>query len=226
MLDKSESIPVAVVGPTCSGKTQIVNELAMRLPLSVINLDSFQIYDHFRLGTGRADLAEGIRSYLYGVQDPRQTILPEEYVAAALDAQTEIQRSGRIPLYEGGSVSFLRALLPRQPLRLFGLYPDTADEARLRIERRVLGGDESALIDEIQSALALGFRETLVLRDDVVYLPYLDYVEGRVSLEAARERAIANLTKRHVAQLTDYRDFEITWLRAGEAMLRLTDELR
>jgi len=226
MLNNSERIPVAVVGPTCSGKTQIVNELAMRLPLGVINLDSFQIYEHFRLGTGRADLAEGVRGYLYGIQDPRQPILPDEYVAAALDAQAEIRHSGQIPLYEGGSVSFLRALLARQPLRLFGLYPDSPDEARRRIERRVHGTDEGALIDEIRSALARGFRETAVLRDDVVYLPYVDYVEGRVSLDAARERAIANLTKRHLAQVTDYGDFEITWLRASEVVVRLADELR
>lgn len=225
MLDKPKRIPVAVVGPTCSGKTHIVNDLAAKLPLGVINLDSFQVYEHFRLGTGRADLAEGVPGYLYGIQDPRQPLLPEEYVAAALDAQDAIRRAGRVPLYEGGSVSFLRVLLSRQPLRLFGVHPDSPDEARRRIEGRVRGTDEGALIEEIRSGVARGFRNTVILNDDVVYLPYLEHIEGRISLEAARERAIANLTRRHLTQLSDYASFEITWLRAPELMLRLVDEL-
>ena len=217
---------LAIVGPTCIGKTAYLNELARRHPIDLINLDSFQIYSHFAVGTGRRDL-ETDHAHLYGFVDPSSTLAPNDYLVHVRQALDKIAAAGRIPVFEGGSISYLRALQAEFALRLVGLRPSSTDDAMRYVDARIARYDEDVLLSEIRTALDRGLRNTLVLQDDVVYLPILEYLDGHLSHAAAFQRIRANLFRRFNEQMRQYAAFDIEWIDADEMALdRLETILR
>src|SRR5258708_6488351 len=104
----NQTMPIlAIVGPTCVGKTAYVRRLLELYPLEIINLDSFQVFDHFFVGTGRADGDFGVAGHLYGFVTPDTELSPVAYVAKAREIIRQIIERGNIPLFEGGSISYL-----------------------------------------------------------------------------------------------------------------------
>src|SRR4051794_16174009 len=108
---------LAIVGPTCIGKTQLLNAIVERHPIEVINLDSFQVYMHFSLGTGRNDITTN-RAHLYGFADPRTPLAPYDYLSRVKETLANIASRNRMPLFEGGWISYLRPLAQIYPLRI------------------------------------------------------------------------------------------------------------
>lgn len=219
---------LALVGPTCSGKTWFAAELIRRFPLELVNLDSFQVYSHFRIGTGRADLAVR-QAHLYGFADPREPLSPRRYGELARAAVEEIALRGHRPLFEGGSISFLRELLRIHPLRLLGIRPMAPGESEALILRRLSSYPFDTLVREIGEALALGYRDTIVLSDDVVYLPVVEYLEGRADLPRTVERMRRNLLERQQMQIREYEQFDIQWFDSSReslpALVRAVEEV-
>jgi tRNA A37 N6-isopentenylltransferase MiaA len=201
---------LALVGPTCIGKTQYAHDLLREFPLELVNLDSFQVYSFFRVGTGRSDLQTG-RAHLYGFIDPRDVLRSEDYVPLVAGALADITARGRSPLFEGGSISYINALLRHYSLELIGLRPRDAAHAVELIEQRVTSTSEELLIAEITEGLARGYRDTVIMRDDVVYLPYVDYLTGACSLAATRERVRKNLLDRYETQMRAYEALPVRW---------------
>lgn len=215
---------LAIVGPTCIGKTSYLSEIARRYPIEIINLDSFQVYEHFALGTGRNDISSD-RAHLYGFADPRSPLAPDEYLRRVREAIQDIESRNQMPSFEGGSISYLRALSAEYSLRLVGLRPPPAADVMQYIDARIARYDEDILIAEIRSALAHGLRETLVLQDDVVYLPFLDFLDGKVSHEAAFARIRENLRRRFTQQMRDYAAFDIEWIALDKNTAAHLDEI-
>src|ERR1700704_836016 len=54
----SAELPAAILlmGPTASGKTGVALELARRLPVEIISVDSAQVYRDMNIGTAKPDL--------------------------------------------------------------------------------------------------------------------------------------------------------------------------
>lgn len=214
--DRTDGLAIALVGPTCVGKTAYVRRLLAHYPFEVINLDSFQIYEHFFVGTGRADAQFGSRGHLYGVVSPDQALSPEEYATIAAKLAGEIRSRGSIPLFEGGSISYLRALCSQLVPRLIGLAPPDDRWLRAAIERRIDSYDQATLFDEIRIAQQRGRGLDVVLKDDVVYLPAVEYLQGRISVGEARARVVENLVRRAHTQMESYRMFDITWIPSDQ----------
>ncbi|MGH9383089.1 MAG: isopentenyl transferase family protein [Vicinamibacterales bacterium] len=202
---------VAITGPTCSGKTQYITPLAATLDLDIINLDSFQVFKHFRIGTGRADLASP-RTRLYGFADPMRPVSPDEYVNLATEVLKRVLDRGGLPVFEGGSIGYLTALEKRVALRLIGVRPYGEREIDQQISARMERYPEDALLEEIREGIRLGYRQSIVLKDEVVYAPYVDYLDGKMDLPAVRRRVHINLRRRHLDQLGQYRSFDVEWL--------------
>lgn len=218
---------IALVGPTCAGKTWFAGELLRRFPLDLVNLDSFQVYAHFHIGTGRADLVFE-PAHLYGFVDPRERLSPQRYVELARQTVAEIERRGRRPLFEGGSISYLRELARVHPLRLLGIRPAEEEGSGELVANRLSGYPLDALADEIRQALQLGYRDTPVLTDDVVYLPMVEYLDGRATLPETMERMRRNLLERQRTQMREYREFDIQWFPPSRdslpALVRAVEE--
>ena len=139
-----------IAGPTASGKSGLVLELAERFGGTVVNADSQQIYRDLRILSARPDPAAEARAphRLYGYLDAgergsvaRWRDLAEAEIAASLAA-------GRLPILVGGTGLYLRALR-------HGLAPVPDIPAQIREQA-------TALYDELGGA---GFRDRLAALD-------------------------------------------------------------
>ncbi|MEV6626782.1 tRNA (adenosine(37)-N6)-dimethylallyltransferase MiaA [Amycolatopsis sp. NPDC051106] len=129
--------PVAVVGPTATGKTALAVELALELGGEVVNADALQLYRGMDIGTAKATDAErrGVPHHLLDVLDVTETASVAAYQR---DARAEIERllaAGKVPVLTGGSGLYVQAVL--DDLRFPGTDP--AVRARLDAEAVSLG---------------------------------------------------------------------------------------
>jgi tRNA dimethylallyltransferase len=101
-----------LMGPTASGKTGLALELARRLPVELISVDSALVYRGMDIGTAKPD-AETLRAFphrLIDILDPGEAYSAARFRQDALEAMREIHARGRIPLLVGGTMLYFRAL--------------------------------------------------------------------------------------------------------------------
>jgi tRNA dimethylallyltransferase len=139
---------VAVVGPTASGKTELAIRVAQRLNGELISMDSRQVYRHCNIGTNKPSTAELGDVALHGVNvvDPDEPFTAADYQQVALDAISAIAARGHLPVLQGGTGLYLRALL--DGWNLGGAPPDPAFRAAL--EQRLEEQGAEALDAELR----------------------------------------------------------------------------
>jgi len=202
---------LAIVGPTCSGKTKSVEGL-IGPGCERVNLDSFQLYDFFRVGTGRSDVSTG---HLYGVLDPHEDATDELYLGMVAQVLGSMANRDIQPVFEGGSRHLLKALASEYALKIVGvLPPHTADLDQL-VKRRVDAAGQDNLIDEAREGLRRGYRDTTVMRGDVVYLPLVQHIDEELTKGEAFEKIHQNLVNMHHRQMAGYLAMpEIEWVES------------
>ena len=103
---------LALVGPTCTGKSGVAFGLARKLGCAVLSADSMQVYRGMDIGTGKAfDDRSGVRVFgidLVGPNEPYSAALFQEYGRRVV--AEELERCGRIIIC-GGTGFYVRALL-------------------------------------------------------------------------------------------------------------------
>lgn len=105
--------PVAVVGPTATGKSDLALELAERLDGEIVNIDAMQLYRGMDIGTAklRPDERRGIAHHQLDVLEVTETATVAAYQAAASADIEAIMARGRLPVIVGGSMMYVQALL-------------------------------------------------------------------------------------------------------------------
>ena len=113
--------PIALVGPTASGKSGVAlwlaDELARRwqqdTPLEIISVDSALVYRGMDIGTAKPTPAELARvpHHLIDIRDPAQAYSAAEFAADARRLVADIHARGRHVLLVGGTMLYLKALL-------------------------------------------------------------------------------------------------------------------
>jgi tRNA dimethylallyltransferase len=103
---------VLLMGPTASGKTAVALELATRLPVEIVSVDSAQVYRGMDIGTAKPDSAtrDRVRHHLLDLIDPDQAYSAARFRIDALAAIAEIRARGRVPLLVGGTMLYFKAL--------------------------------------------------------------------------------------------------------------------
>lgn len=130
--------PVAafLIGPTASGKTGLVRELARRLPIEVINADSMQVYKelHVLSQAPTASMRRAVRHHEVGVLPVSTEYSAARFVERARKLIPQIARRGRLPLVVGGTGLYVHALVDGL---LEGPEPrlDVRDALYARVER-------------------------------------------------------------------------------------------
>jgi len=151
MTAPAERCPVVfLMGPTASGKTGLAVELARRLPVDVISVDSALVYRGLDIGTAKPApaLRREIPHALVDIVEPEHAYSAGRF---RVDALAEIEAStarGRVPLLVGGTMMYFQALAA-------GIGPmppaDAAVRADLARRARAQGGavlhDELARVD-------------------------------------------------------------------------------
>lgn len=137
--------PIAVFGPTASGKSALGLALAHELDGEVVNVDSMQLYRGMDIGTAKLTPAEreGIPHYQLDVWDVTETASVARYQRDAIADVEGIMARGKTPILVGGSMLYAQALVDDWQ------FPPTDPAVRAKYEARRLEIGTDALHEEL-----------------------------------------------------------------------------
>lgn len=139
-------VPIAIVGPTASGKSALGIELARQLGGEIVNCDSMQLYRGMDIGTAKLSVEErgGIPHHLLDIWDVTDTASVARYQQTAVDTVEKLLSQGITPIIVGGSMLYVQALLDNWQ------FPPTDPQVRARWEEKL----EEIGIDQLHAHLA------------------------------------------------------------------------
>ena len=113
---------IVLVGPTCSGKTNLSLKLSQLIPAEIISADSRQIYKFLDIGTAKPSKheLEKVPHHLIDILDPTENYDVSMFEKDAERVIEEIFNKNKTPIVVGGSGLYIKALID-------GIF-DTADK--------------------------------------------------------------------------------------------------
>ena len=138
--------PLAIIGPTGTGKSQLALDVAERLSAQIVNADAMQLYRGMDVGTAKLPVQErrGIPHHQLDVLDVTETATVARYQRAAAADVEAIASAGAVPIIVGGSMLYVQSLLDDWS------FPATDPAVRARWERRLA----EAGVGELHAELA------------------------------------------------------------------------
>ena len=117
--------PLALVGPTAVGKTELSLALAESLGAEIVSVDSMLVYRGMDVGTAKPTVAERARvpHHLIDVAEPSEAFSVARFQEAGRQVLREIDERGSEGLLVGGSGLYFRAVV--DDLEFPGTDPDT-----------------------------------------------------------------------------------------------------
>lgn len=137
--------PIAIIGPTGSGKSDLALQVAERLGGEIVNADAMQQYRGMDIGTAKLSTAErrGIAHHQLDVLDVTATATVARYQQAAAEDVESIAARGAVPVIVGGSMMYIQSLLDDWA------FPATDADVRARWEARLSDVGVAALHAEL-----------------------------------------------------------------------------
>ncbi len=125
--------PLAIVGPTGTGKSRLALDVAERLGGEIVNADAMQLYRGMNIGTAKLPIAErrGFPHHQLDVLDVTETASVARYQQAAAADVEAIAARGAVPIVVGGSMLYIQSLLDDWS------FPATDPQVRARWELRL-----------------------------------------------------------------------------------------
>ena len=142
------SVPV-IVGPTGIGKSQLAFRLAKDLGGEIVVADSKQVYKRLDIATNKPSEQQRLEVAYHMVDfvDPSATTFnAAEYVQGARAAFADIERRGRPPIVEGGTMLYVDALC--DGFSLTGVPPNPELRAELETLDKTVLRDRLLAIDD------------------------------------------------------------------------------
>ena len=104
---------IVIVGPTCSGKTELAISLASRLKSEIISADSRQVYKHLNIGTAKPTRAQlrKIKHHFVDFLNPNEKFNASQFSIKASKIISDLQKEGKSPIVVGGSGLYIKALI-------------------------------------------------------------------------------------------------------------------
>ncbi len=102
-----------VMGPTCSGKTELANYLIDKLNCEAINFDAFQIYKDMNIGTAKLskDDPHYKKYHLLDIKTPNETFSVMEYQSLCREVLSKLLDKYNDVVLVGGTGLYVRAAL-------------------------------------------------------------------------------------------------------------------
>ncbi|MCF8412086.1 MAG: tRNA (adenosine(37)-N6)-dimethylallyltransferase MiaA [Melioribacteraceae bacterium] len=104
---------LVIVGPTCSGKTDLSLILAEELGTEIVSADSRQIYKHLNIGTAKPSRGQltKVKHHLIDALEPDENYNVSKFEHDSLEVIESILSMGKIPIIVGGSGLYIRAIV-------------------------------------------------------------------------------------------------------------------
>jgi tRNA dimethylallyltransferase len=127
------SRPLALIGPTGTGKSALALAVAERVGGEIVNADAMQLYRGMDIGTAKLSMSErrGIPHHQLDVLDVTETATVARYQQAAAADVEAIAARGAVPIVVGGSMMYIQSLLDEWS------FPATDPVVRAKWERRL-----------------------------------------------------------------------------------------
>jgi tRNA dimethylallyltransferase len=129
--------PLAIIGPTGTGKSQLALDVVERLggevSAEIVNADAMQLYRGMDIGTAKlpVEARRGIPHHQLDVLNVTETATVARYQSSAVADIEAIAARGALPVVVGGSMLYIQSLLDDWS------FPATDPEVRQRWERRL-----------------------------------------------------------------------------------------
>ncbi|MCV7300161.1 tRNA (adenosine(37)-N6)-dimethylallyltransferase MiaA [Mycobacterium barrassiae] len=137
--------PIAIVGPTGTGKSALALAVAERVGGEIVNADAMQLYRSMDIGTAKLTVAErrGIPHHQLDVLDVTETASVARYQQAAAADVEAIGGRGAVPIVVGGSMMYIQSLLDEWT------FPATDPAVRAKYEQLLAEVGVAALHREL-----------------------------------------------------------------------------
>ena len=103
---------ITLIGPTACNKTSTAVHLIKKFPISIIGVDSVQIYKRFNIGSAKPprEIIEKYKHHLVDSDDPENIFSVKDFYDQAYRIVLQAHSSNRIPLLVGGTMMYFNAL--------------------------------------------------------------------------------------------------------------------
>jgi tRNA dimethylallyltransferase len=125
--------PIAIIGPTGTGKSALALEVAERVGGEIVNADAMQLYRGMDIGTAKLPVAErrGVPHHQLDVLEVIETASVARYQQEAAADVEAIAGRGAVPMVVGGSMMYIQSLLDEWT------FPATDPQVRAKWEQRL-----------------------------------------------------------------------------------------
>jgi tRNA dimethylallyltransferase len=137
--------PIAIIGPTGTGKSALALAVAERLGGEIVNADATQMYRGMDIGTAKLTVDErrGIPHHQLDVLEVTETASVARYQRSAAADVEAIAGRGAVPVVVGGSMMYVQSLIDNWT------FPATDPAVRSRWEQRLAEIGMAALHEEL-----------------------------------------------------------------------------
>jgi tRNA dimethylallyltransferase len=137
--------PLAIIGPTGTGKSALALAVAERLGGEIVNADAMALYRGMDIGTAKLPVAErrGIPHHQLDVLDVTEPATAARYQEHASADVERIAAAGSVPVIVGGSMLYIQSLLDEWA------FPATDPAVRAKWEGRLAEIGVAALHSEL-----------------------------------------------------------------------------
>jgi tRNA dimethylallyltransferase len=131
---------IVIVGPTCSGKTDLSLDLALKLDTEIISADSRQVYKYLNIGTAKPskEIRRKVKHHFIDVLEPNEDFNVSIFENESLKIIEKLLKNNKIPIVAGGSGLYIKALVD-------GIFNtvDTDHQLREKLlkEKEIYGND-------------------------------------------------------------------------------------
>ena len=103
---------ICLMGPTASGKTDLAINIAQKLPIQIISVDSALIYRHMNIGTAKPapTVLEKYPHHLINICDPSERYSAANFCTQVNALIAKIHQQQKIPLLVGRTMMYFNAL--------------------------------------------------------------------------------------------------------------------
>lgn len=124
-----ERVAIVIVGPTCSGKTDLSLMLAEHFNTEIISADSRQIFKYLNIGTAKPDFAllSKIKHHFIDELLPDEEFNVNNFEKKSLSIIDKLFIFNKLPIIAGGSGLYIKALVD-------GIFDNVEIEQNIRIQ--------------------------------------------------------------------------------------------